>query len=149
MESQDDSGNQVPLSKENEDRVFLQVDEASSHGRYMYGIGQNKSSNFASNASTSSAPLEGTRQRIREHELAQSWLKEEVRELRNNIQSSDEWRLQIEEIMCHVMDYMMEEGEVSSLSVSTRWSRHISNTVAARCSVLSISRFLTFRTLCF
>ena len=72
MESQDESGNQVPLTQEDEDRTFLQAIEASSHGRYMYGTGQNKSSSFAFDASTSSAPLEVVHQRIRELESAQS-----------------------------------------------------------------------------
>ena len=58
MESQDEYGNQVPLTMEDEDRIFLQAVEASSHGRYMYGIGRNKSSSFAFDASTSSTPLE-------------------------------------------------------------------------------------------
>ena len=62
MESQDEFGNQVPLSKEYEDRIFLQVVEASSHGRYMYGTSRNKSFNFASDASTSSTPLEAAHQ---------------------------------------------------------------------------------------
>ena len=74
MESQDESGNQVPLSKEDEDRIFLQVLEASSHGRYMYGTGRNKSSSFSFDASTSSAPLEATHQRIKELGSAQSQL---------------------------------------------------------------------------
>ena len=64
MESQDESGNQVPLTQEDEDRIFLQAVEASSHGRYIYGTGQNKSSIFAFDASTSSAPLEAAHQRI-------------------------------------------------------------------------------------
>ena len=34
MESQDEYGNQVPLSKEGEDRIFSQTVEASSHGIY-------------------------------------------------------------------------------------------------------------------
>ena len=68
MESQDESGNQVPLTQEDEDRMFLQAIEVSSHGRYMYGTGRNKSSNFAFDASTSLAPLEAAHQRIRELE---------------------------------------------------------------------------------
>ena len=111
MKSQDKSGNQVPLSKENEDRIFLQVVEASSHGQYMYGTGRNKSSSFASEASTSSTPLEADYQWIRELESAQSQLQEEVRELQSNIQSSDEWKLQTEEMMHRMMEQMMEEGE--------------------------------------
>ena len=111
MESQEESGNQVPLSKEDEDRIFLQAIEASSHGRYMYGTGRNKSSSFASDASTSFTPLEVAHQRIRELESAQSQLQEEVHELRSNIQSSNEWRLQTEEMMCRMMEQMMEERE--------------------------------------
>ena len=110
-ESQEESGNQVPLSKEDEDRIFLQAIEASSHGRYMYGMGRNKSSSFASDASTSFTPLEVAHQRIRELESAQSQLQEEVHELRSNIQSSNEWRLQIEEMMHRMMEQMMEERE--------------------------------------
>ena len=110
-ESQEESGNQVPLSKEDEDRIFLQAIEASSHGRYMYGTGRNKSSSFASDASTSFTPLEVAHQRIRELESAQSQLQEEVHELRSNIQSSNEWRLQTEEMMCRMMEQMMEERE--------------------------------------
>ena len=34
MESRDESRNQVPLSKEGEDRIFLQTVEASSHDIY-------------------------------------------------------------------------------------------------------------------
>ena len=74
MESQYEYGNQVPLSKEDEDRIFLLVVEASSHVRYMYRTSQNKLSSFASDASTSLAPLEATHQRIRELESAQSQL---------------------------------------------------------------------------
>ena len=74
MESQDESGNQVPLSNEDKVCIFLQVVEASSHGRYMYGTGRNKSSNFALDASTSLAPLEVAHQRIRELESTQSQL---------------------------------------------------------------------------
>ena len=111
MESQEESGNQVPLSKEDEDRIFLQAIEASSHGRYMYGTGRNKSSSFASDASTSFTPLEVAHQRIRELESAQSQLQEEVHELRSNIQSSNEWRLQTEEMMRRMMEQMMEERE--------------------------------------
>ena len=110
-ESQEESGNQVPLSKEDEDRIFLQAIEASSHGRYMYGTGRNKSSSFASNAFTSFTPLEVAHQRIRELESAQSQLQEEVHELRSNIQSSNEWRLQTEEMMRRMMEQMMEERE--------------------------------------
>ena len=110
-ESQEESGNQVPLSKEDEDRIFLQVIEASSHGRYMYGTGRNKSSSFASDASTSFTPLEVAHQRIRELESARSQLQEEVHELRSNIQSSNEWRLQTEEMMRRMMEQMMEERE--------------------------------------
>ena len=110
-ESQEESRNQVPLSKEDKDRIFLQVIEASSHGRYMYGTGRNKSSSFASNASTSFTPLEVAHQRIRELESAQSQLQEEVHELRSNIQSSNEWRLQTEEMMRRMMEQMMEEKE--------------------------------------
>ena len=110
-ESQEESGNQVPLSKEDEDRIFLQAIEASSHGRYMYGTGRNKSSSFASDASTSFTPLEVAHQRIRELESAQSQLQEEVHELRSNIQSSNEWRLQTEEMMRRMMEQMMEERE--------------------------------------
>ena len=72
MESQDEYRNQVPLLKEDEDRIFLQVVEASSHGRYMYGTCRNKSSSFSSDAFTSLAPLEEAHQWIRELELAQS-----------------------------------------------------------------------------
>ena len=111
MESQDESGNQVPLTKEDEDRIFLQVVEASSHGRYMYGTGRNKSSSFAFDASTSSAPLEAAHQRIRELESAQSQLQKEVRELQSNIRSSDGWRLQTEEMIRRMMEQMMEERE--------------------------------------
>ena len=111
MESQEESGNQVPLSKEDEDRIFLQAIEASSHGRYMYGTGRNKSSSFASDASTSFTPLEVAHQRIRELESAQSQLQQEVHELRSNIQSSNEWRLQTEEMMRRMMEQMMEERE--------------------------------------
>ena len=111
MESQEESGNQVPLSKEDEDRIFLQAIEASSHGRYMYGTGRNKSSSFAYDASTSFTPLEVAHQRIRELESAQSQLQEEVHELRSNIQSSNEWRLQTEEMMRRMMEQMMEERE--------------------------------------
>ena len=64
MESQDESGNQVPLSKEDEDHVFLQAVEASSHGRYMYGTSRNKSSSFAFDAFTSLEPLEVAHQRL-------------------------------------------------------------------------------------
>ena len=71
MESQDEYENQVPLSKEDEDRIFLQVVEASSHSRYMYETGRNKSSSFASYASTSSAPLKAAHRRIRELESTQ------------------------------------------------------------------------------
>ena len=110
-ESQEESGNQVPLSKEDEDRIFLQAIEASSHGRYMYGTGRNKSFSFASDASTSFTPLEVAHQRIRELESAQSQLQEEVHELRSNIQSSNEWRLQTEEMMRRMMEQMMEERE--------------------------------------
>ena len=110
-ESQEESGNQVPLSKEDEDRIFLQAIEASSHDRYMYGTGRNKSSSFASDASTSFTPLEVAHQRIRELESAQSQLQEEVHELRSNIQSSNEWRLQTEEMMRRMMEQMMEERE--------------------------------------
>ena len=110
-ESQEESENQVPLSKEDEDRIFLQAIEASSHGRYMYGTGRNKSSSFASDASTSFTPLEVAHQRIRELESAQSQLQEEVHELRSNIQSSNEWRLQTEEMMRRMMEQMMEERE--------------------------------------
>ena len=110
-ESQEESGNQVPLSKEDEDRIFLQAIEASTHGRYMYGTGRNKSSSFASDASTSFTPLEVAHQRIRELESAQSQLQEEVHELRSNIQSSNEWRLQTEEMMRRMMEQMMEERE--------------------------------------
>ena len=110
-ESQEESGNQVPLSKEDEDRIFLQAIEASSHGRYMYGTSRNKSSSFASDASTSFTPLEVAHQRIRELESAQSQLQEEVHELRSNIQSSNEWRLQTEEMMRRMMEQMMEERE--------------------------------------
>ena len=110
-ESQEESGNQVPLSKEDEDRIFLQAIEASSHGRYMYGTGRNKSSSFASDASTSFTPLEVAHQRIRKLESAQSQLQEEVHELRSNIQSSNEWRLQTEEMMRRMMEQMMEERE--------------------------------------
>ena len=110
-ESQEESGNQVPLSKEDEDRIFLQAIEASSHGRYMYGTGRNKSSSFASDATTSFTPLEVAHQRIRELESAQSQLQEEVHELRSNIQSSNEWRLQTEEMMRRMMEQMMEERE--------------------------------------
>ena len=110
-ESQEESRNQVPLLKEDEDRIFLQAIEASSHGRYMYGTGQNKSSSFASDASTSFTPLEVAHQRIRELESAQSQLQEEVHELRSNIQSSNEWRLQTEEMMRRMMEQMMEERE--------------------------------------
>ena len=39
MESQDEFGNQVPLTQEDEDRIFLQAVKASSHGRYIYGTG--------------------------------------------------------------------------------------------------------------
>ena len=111
MKSQDGSRNQVPLSKEDEYRIFLQVVEASSHDRYMYGTGRNKSSSFASDASTSSTPLEATYQWIRELESAQSQLQEEVRELQSNIQSSDEWKLQTEEMMHRMMEQMMKEEE--------------------------------------
>ena len=111
-ESQEESENQVPLSKEDEDRIFLQAIEASSHGRYMYGTGRNKSSSFASDASTSFTPLEVAHQRIRELESAQSQLQEEVHELRSNIQSSNEWRLQTEEMMRRMMEQMMEEREM-------------------------------------
>ena len=151
MESQVESGNQVPLSKEDEDRIFLQDVLASSHGRYMYETDRNKSSSFASDASTSLASLEAAYQRIRELESTQSQLQEEVRELRSNIQSSAEWRLQTEEMMRRMMEQMMEEREreVSSRSIATRWSKHILDTVATRCSVLSMSRFLMFNTLCF
>ena len=107
MESQDESGNQVPLTQEDEDRIFLQTVEASSHGRYMYGTGRNKSSSFAFDASTSSAPLEAAHQRIRELESAQSQLQKEVWELQSNIQSFDGWRLLTEEMIRH----MMEERE--------------------------------------
>ena len=79
------------------DHIFLQVVEISSHGRYMYETGRNKSSNFEYDTSTSSAPLEAAYQRIRELESTQSQLQEKIRELRNNIQSSDEWKLQTEE----------------------------------------------------
>ena len=109
--AQEESGNQVPLSKEDEDRIFLQAIEASSHGRYMYGTGRNKSSSFASDASTSFTPLEVAHQRIRELESAQSQLQKEVHELRSNIQSSNEWRLQTEEMMRRMMEQMMEERE--------------------------------------
>ena len=111
MESQDESGNQVPLTQEDEDRIFLQAVEASSHGRYMYGTGQNKSSSFAFDASTSSAPLEASHERIRELESAQSQLQKEVWELQSNIQSSDGWRLQTEEMIRCMMEQMMEERE--------------------------------------
>ena len=111
MESQEEFRNQVPLSKEDEDRIFLQAIEASSHGRYMYGTGRNKSFIFASDASTSFTPLEVAHQRIRELESAQSQLQEEVHELRSNIQSSNEWRLQTEEMMRRMMEQMMEEKE--------------------------------------
>ena len=110
-ESKEESGNQVPLSKEDEDRILLQAIGASSHGRYMYGTGRNKSSSFASDASTSFTPLEVAHQRIRELESAQSQLQEEVHELRSNIQSSNEWRLQTEEMMRRMMEQMMEERE--------------------------------------
>ena len=110
-ESQEESGNQVPLSKEDEDRIFLQAIEASSHGRYMYGTGRNKLSSFASDASTSFTPLEVAHQWIRELESAQSELQEEVHELRSNIQSSNEWRLQTKEMMHRMMEQMMEERE--------------------------------------
>ena len=110
-EYQEESGNQVPLSKEDEDRIFLQAIEASSHGEYMYGTGRNKSSIFASDASTSFTPVEVAHQRIRELESAQSQLQEEVHELRSNIQSSNEWRLQTEEMMRRMMEQMMEERE--------------------------------------
>ena len=99
------------MSKEVEDRIFLLAVEASSHGRYMHETGRNKSSSFASEASTSSTLLEVAYQRIRELESAQSQMQEEVRELRSNIQSSDEWRLHIEEMMRRMMEQMMEEGE--------------------------------------
>ena len=111
MESQDESRNQVPLTEEDEDRIFLQAVEASSHGRYMYGAGRNKSSSFAFDASTSLAPLEAAHQRIRELESTQSQLQKEVRELQSNIQSSDGWRLQTEEMICRMMEQMMEEIE--------------------------------------
>ena len=39
MESQDEYGSQVSLSKEDEDCIFLRAIKASSHGIYMYGIG--------------------------------------------------------------------------------------------------------------
>ena len=106
----------------------------------MYGTGRNKSSSFAFDASTSSAPLEAAHQRITELKLAQSQLQEEVRELRSNIQSSDEWRLQTKEMMHCMMEKMMEEREreVLSRSVATRWSRYRSDTVATRCLVMSI-----------
>ena len=94
-------------------------------------------------------PLEVAHQRIRELESAQSQLQEEVHELRSNIQSSNEWRLQTEEMMRRMMEQVMEEREVSSRSVATRWSRHRSDRFATRCLVLSISCFLTFNTLCF
>ena len=81
MESQDESRNQVSLSNEDKDSIFLQVVEASSHGRYMYGISRNKSSNFAFDASTSLAPLEVAHQRIRELESTQSQLQKEIHEL--------------------------------------------------------------------
>ena len=110
-ESQEESRNQVPLSKEDKDRISLQAIEASSHGRYMYGTGRNKSSSFASDASTSFTPLEVAHQRIRELESTQSQLQEEVHELRSNIQSSNEWRLQTEEMMRRMMEQMMEERE--------------------------------------
>ena len=99
------------MSKEDEDRIFLQAIEASSHGRYMYGTGRNKSSSFASDTSTSFRPLEVAHQRIRELESAQSQLQEEVHELRSNIQSSNEWRLQTEEMMRRMMEQMMEERD--------------------------------------
>ena len=59
MESQDEYGSQVSLSKEDEDRIFPRVVKVSSHGIYMYGTGQNKSS---------LAPLDATHQRSRELE---------------------------------------------------------------------------------
>ena len=74
MESKDKSRNQVPLSKEGKNRIFLQVVEASSHGRYMYGTCQNKSSSFAFDSSTSSAPLKAAHQHTRELESVQSQL---------------------------------------------------------------------------
>ena len=77
----------------------------------MYGACRNKSSNFAFDASTSSAPLEAAHQRIRELESAQSQLQKEVRELQSNIQSSDGWRLQTEEMIRHMMEQIMEERE--------------------------------------
>ena len=64
-----------------------------------------------SDASTSFTPLEVAHQRIRELESAQSQLQEEVHELRSNIQSSNEWRLQTEEMMRRMMEQMMEERE--------------------------------------
>ena len=77
----------------------------------MYGTSQNKSSNFASDASTSSERREVAHQWIRELESAQSQLQGEVRELRSNIQSSDEWRLQTLEMMCCMMEQMMKKRE--------------------------------------
>ena len=104
MESQDEYGNQVHLLKEDEDCIFLQAVEASSHDIYMYGTGRNKSSSFAFDACTSSAPLEAAHQRIREVESAQSQLQEEVHELGSNIQSFDGWRLQTEEMIRCMME---------------------------------------------
>ena len=104
MESQDESGNQVPLTQEDGDRIFLQVVEVSSHGRYMYGTSQNKSSSFAFDASTSSAPLEAVHQRIRELESAKSQLQNEVRELQSNIQSYDGWIRQTDEMIRRMME---------------------------------------------
>ena len=74
MESQDEYGNQAPLSKEDEDRIFLQAVKAPSHGRYMYETDGNKSSSFASDDSTSLASLKAAYQRIRELESTQSQL---------------------------------------------------------------------------
>ena len=111
MESQDESGNQVPLTQEDEDRIFLHAVEASSHGRYMYVTGRNKSSSFVFDASTSSAPLEAAHKRIRELESTQSQLQKEVRELQSNIQSPYGWRLQTEEMIHRMMKQMMEERE--------------------------------------
>ena len=96
------------MSKKDEDHIFLQAVEVSSHGRYMYGTCQNKLSIIASDASTSSAPLETAHQRIIQLESTQSQLQEEVRELRSNIHSSDDWRLQTEEMMRHMMEQMLE-----------------------------------------
>ena len=77
----------------------------------MYGTGRNKSSSFAFDASTSSAPLEVAHQRNTELKLAQSQLQEKVRELRSNIQSLDEWRLQTKEMRHCIMEKMMEKRD--------------------------------------